>query len=219
MRQNPSFTLADTEEIKRLIRENPWAILVSQTDAGPVASHYPVVLDESRDDISIVTHVGRPDEQLHELGEHELLVIIQGPHGYISPGWYDEKPAVPTWNFVAVHLTGVPEILSDDENWQVLGRLVDHFEDRMPAPRRMAGTSENEAYAARIVSGTVGMRLTPTRIVAKNKMSQNRDVETVQTIITQLEGEGPYADARLAAEMRRTHKRLRRPLPPESTAP
>ncbi|TAM70157.1 MAG: FMN-binding negative transcriptional regulator [Microbacteriaceae bacterium] len=209
MRQNPSFTLTDPVEIKRLIRENPWAVLVSQTDGGLVASHYPVLLDESHEEISIVSHVGKPDEQLLELGRHELLAIIQGPHGYVSPGWYDAKPAVPTWNFVVAHLSGVPEILTDEENYSVLAALVDHFEDRMPQPRRMAGTPENAQYAARIMTGTIGFRLTPTKIVAKNKMSQNKPADTVDTIIRELEGDGPYAARALAAEMRRTHERMR----------
>jgi transcriptional regulator len=209
MRQNPSFVLTDPEEIARVIRENPWATIVSNTSAGLVASHYPVLIDGSRDELSLVTHVGRPDEQLHELGQHEVLVVIQGPHGYISPGWYDPKPAVPTWNFIAVHLSGVPEILSDEENLEVLASLVDHFEDRMPEPRRMNGTAENTEYAARISSGTVGVRLTPTRIVAKSKMSQNRPPETVDRIITELEGDGPYSSEALAVEMRRVRDRMR----------
>ncbi len=65
--------------------------------------------------------------RLHGLGESEVLVIVQGPHGYISPSWYAE-PAVPTWNFVSAHLSGVPEILTTEENLRVLERLVDHFE-------------------------------------------------------------------------------------------
>jgi len=146
MRQNPSFTLADPAEIKNLVRANPWATLVSNTSDGLVASHYPVLVDAARDELSIVTHVGRPDEQLLELGSHELLVIIQGPHGYISPGWYDAKPAVPTWNFVVAHLSGVPELLSDEENFRVLGALVDTSKTGCPSlaawrkPRRTRPT-------------------------------------------------------------------------------
>ena len=34
MRQNPSFTLASEEGVKRLIREHPWAMIVSMTDAA-----------------------------------------------------------------------------------------------------------------------------------------------------------------------------------------
>ena len=143
MRQNPSFALADPDEIKRLIRENPWATIVSHTSDGLVASHYPVLLDETRDELSLVTHVGRPDEQLHELGEHEVLVIIQGPHGYISPGWYDAKPAVPTWNFITAHLTGVPEILSDEENLGCSRRSSTTSRTGCPSRAACAGTPEN----------------------------------------------------------------------------
>ncbi|MDJ0324476.1 FMN-binding negative transcriptional regulator [Cryobacterium sp. PH31-AA6] len=206
MRHTPSFVLDDPAEIRRLVRDNPWATMISHTSDGElVASHYPVVLDEDSDEIVLLSHVGRPDEQLHELGRHELLVVIQGPHGYISPGWYDASPAVPTWNFITAHLYGVPELLSDTENLQVLDRLVDHFEDRMPVPRRLNATSENAAYAARISAGTVGFRLRVTRVVAKSKLSQNKPLETITRIMTELEGSGPYASPALAAEMRRVH--------------
>ena len=211
MRQNPSFVLGETAEIKRLIRDNPWATIISHTSAGElVASHYPVILEESSEDIVLLGHVGRPDEQLHELGSHELLVVIQGPHGYISPGWYDASPAVPTWNFITAHLYRTPDILSDEENLRVLEDLVDHFEERTPEPRRMNGTPVDAAYAARISAGTMGFRLRVTRLVAKNKMSQNKPAETVERVIAELEGDGPYASAALAAEMRRVHDRLGR---------
>jgi len=137
------------------------------------------------------------------------MMIVQGPHGYISPGWYDANPAVPTWNFVAAHLYGTPLLLGADENLRVLEALVDHFEDAMPEPRRMRGTAEDSAYADRISSGTVGLRIPITRFVAKNKMSQNRTAETVDRIIGELEGDGPYSSPALAAEMRRTHEALR----------
>ena len=208
MRTNPSFALDDRAEIRRLIEQNPWVTLVSNTGAGLVASHYPVILDVNAptDEIVIVSHVGRPDERLHELGQHEVLVIVQGPHGYISPGWYDAAPAVPTWNFVVAHLHGVPEILSDEENLQVLATLVDHFEDRMPEPRRMNGTLQNAEYSARISAGTVGFRLTVTRFEAKSKLSQNRPAETVERIIHELaDGDTHYRQPALATEMRRVH--------------
>jgi len=209
MRQNPSFALGERPEIERIIRENPWGTFVSNASTGLVASHYPVILDDTRDELSIVSHVGRPDEQLHELGEHELLVILQGPHGYISSSWYDADPAVPTWNFVAIHLSGVPEILSASDNLQVLERLVDHFERELPNPRQMRGTLEDERYAERISSGTVGLRLTPTKIVAKQKMSQNRPDHIVDSIMAELGGDSAYASPALLREMQLVHDRRR----------
>ncbi|PRB09480.1 transcriptional regulator [Microbacterium sp. MYb72] len=208
MRQNPSFTLADVTEMRRVIDANPWATIMSAGSEGLVASHYAVLLDESRDDLTIVAHVGRPDDLIHGLGDRELLVVFQGPHGYISPGWYGDVQAVPTWNYVAVHLSGIPEILSPEENLEVLDRLVDRFEGRMPEPRRMWERPNDESFVQRLAAGTVGFRLTPTRVVAKRKLSQNKSADTVETVIAELEGSGPYAQPDLAREMRRAHEAL-----------
>ncbi len=210
MRQNPSFAMTDAAELRRVIDDNPWMTLVSQTPDGLVASHYAVLLDEDRDDLTIVGHVGKPDDAIHGLGERELLVIVQGPHGYISPGWYGDVPSVPTWNFVSVHLSGIPEILSPEENLRVLDRLVARFESALPQPRLMWQAPNDEEYVRRLERGTVGFRLTPTRVVAKRKLSQNKSDEVVDTIIAELEaGASPYADPRLSAEMRRAHDAIR----------
>ncbi|MBT2494182.1 FMN-binding negative transcriptional regulator [Microbacterium sp. ISL-59] len=203
MRQNPSFTLADVAEIRRVIEMNPWATIMSAGDDGLVASHYAVVLDETRDDLTIVGHVGRPDDLIHGMGERELLVVIQGPHGYVSPGWYGDVQAVPTWNYTAVHLAGVPEILSDEENLVVLDQLVARFESRMPEPKLMWERPNDPAYVERLASGTVGFRLSPSRVVAKRKLSQNKSPDTIETVIAALTADGPYANPALAAEMRR----------------
>ncbi|MDE0546959.1 FMN-binding negative transcriptional regulator [Microbacterium sp. C7(2022)] len=204
MRQNPSFVLSDVSEIRRLIDANPWVTIVSDVDGALVASHYAVLLDPDRDDLTIVGHVGRPDDVILGLGERELLVIVQGPHGYVSPGWYEEAANVPTWNFISVHLSGVPEILSPAENLQVLERLVARFEREMPQPRLLWEAPNDPAFVEKLERGTIGFRLTPQRVVGKRKLSQNRPDETVETIIAHLNAAAtPYADPRLAGEMQR----------------
>ncbi|MBD8540011.1 FMN-binding negative transcriptional regulator [Frigoribacterium sp. CFBP 8751] len=207
MRHTPTFVLSDVDEVKRLIRENPWATIVSHTAVGLVASHYPVVLEQDDDDpdaIVVVSHVGRPDERSHELGEHEVMVIVQGPHGYVSPGWYPAKQIIPTWNHVTAHLWGTPEILSDDENFRVLGELVDHFERVMPEPSTL---TLDEAGSRRVAKGTVGIRLRVTRFDARAKLSQNKAPEVVDRIVDELEHGDHYAQPALAAEMRRVRDR------------
>ena len=203
MRHTPTYVLTDPDEVKRLIRENPWATFVSHTSHGLVASHYPVVLEEDADGISIVSHVGRPDEALHELGLHEMLMIIQGPHGYISPGWYENDEFIPTWNHVTAHLYGTPEILTDAENFRVLDDLVDYFEKQMPEP---VSLDVDEDSARRIARGTVGLRLRVTRFDARLKLSQNKTPEVFDRIVDALEGDGPFASQPLADEMKRVRK-------------
>lgn len=203
MRHTPHYLLTDPAEVKRLIRSNPWMTYVSPASTGLVSSHYATLLEETRDDeIVIVSHFGRPDEVAHELGQHEVLVIVQGPHGYISPNWYAEGDFVPTWNHVTAHLYGVPEILSDDENFRILGDLVDHFEKRMPTP---VSLDIDEEKARRIARGTVGLRIRVTRFDARAKLSQNKPPEVRSAIMAALSGDGPYSDAALAAEMRRVN--------------
>ncbi|MFJ4160407.1 FMN-binding negative transcriptional regulator [Microbacterium testaceum] len=200
MRQNPSFAMTDIGEIRRLIDLNPWVTLVSQTDDGLVASHYAVMLDETRDDLTIVGHVGKPDDAILGLGDRELLVVVQGPHGYITPRWYGDVPAVPTWNFVSAHLSGIPELLSPEENLRVLERLVQRFEGEGDDARGLYAVPNDAAFVERLERGTMGFRLTPTRVTAKRKLSQNRPAEVVETIIDGLTAEGRHE---LSAEMRR----------------
>lgn len=199
MRHTPDYALDDVDAVRDLVRENPWATLVSHVPGrGLVASHYPVLLEDDPDGITLVSHVGRPDERLHELGQHEAMVIVYGPHGYVSPGWYDVSPAVPTWDFAVAHLHGTPEILTDDENLAVLDRLVAWFESPLPDPFLMRRTLENTAYAERIVHGTVGFRLRVERIEAKEKMSQDKPAEVIAKVVEALRRPGPYENPALA---------------------
>jgi transcriptional regulator len=199
MRHNPDYALDDIEAVRALVRENPWATIVSHVPGeGLVASHYPVLLDEEADGVVLLSHVGRPDERLHRLGAQETMVIVYGPQGYVSPGWYEASPAVPTWDFAVAHLHGTPEILSDEENLAVLDRLVDWFESPLPDPFLMRRTLENTAYAERIVHGTVGFRLRVDRIDAKEKMSQDKPAEVISRVIDALRRPGPYENPKLA---------------------
>ncbi len=199
--------MTDTDELRRVIAANPWATLVGRDAEGATASHYAVLLDPEREDLTVVGHVGRPDDLVLGVGnpEHELLVVFQGPHGYISPGWYGDVPAVPTWNYIAVHLSGIPEILDSEENLRVLDHLVDHFEKSFPSPRGMWTPPNDENFIRRLESGTVGFRLTPTRVVAKRKLSQNKPDDVIENVILELSRDEAYPNPALVAEMQRAH--------------
>ena len=200
MRHTPHYLMTDPEEVRRLIRGNPWATFVSPTSNGLIASHYPVMVDEDADGITIVSHFGRPDDELHELGQHEILVIIQGPHDYVSPSWYAPGDLVPTWNHVTAHLYGTPEILTEEENYRVLDRLTDYFENHYPNGRHL---SEDEAGTRRIAKGTVGLRMRVTRFDARAKLSQNKTPDVIENVTEHIAENNPA----LAREMRRVNGR------------
>jgi transcriptional regulator len=199
MRDNPAFASDDPGLARQLVRENPWATLVNSTAKGLAASHYPVLLDEERPDLTLLTHLGRPDEEVLEIDRGEVLVIVQGHHGYVSPSWYpDPAGGVPTWNFTVAHLHGVPERLGEEENLEVLARLVDRFERRLDRPVEL-----DRDYAVRVAKGTVGLRIPVERFELKRKLSQNKDRETREGVIAALREPGPYRHQALADEMER----------------
>ena len=198
MRPNPLFASDDPELVRALVREHPWATLVTATGTGLAASHYPVLLDESAPGLTLLTHLGRPDEEVLEIESGEVLVIVQGPHGYVSPGWYmpDER-LVPTWNFTVAHLHGTPQVLGDAENFAVLTKLVEHFEHRLDRPQFL------DPADAPIARGTVGLRIPIDRFEMKRKLGQNKSAETRRSVIAALREEGPYRHPVLADEMER----------------
>jgi transcriptional regulator len=198
VRHNPEFEVTDPGPVRELIRANPWATLVSAND-GLVASHYPVLLDEEADGMAILTHVGRPDEEVHGFGAGEVLCIVQGTHGYISPSWYaSAEGEVPTWNFTVAHLYGVPEVLGGEENLRVLTRLVDHFERRVESPHPL-----DPEFGAQLARGTVGVRIPISRFLCKRKLSQNKDEANRRGVIAALRAPGPYRHPELAEEIER----------------
>jgi transcriptional regulator len=201
MRHNPKHAVTDMAVVRRLIAENPWATIVSHNGEELVASHYPVLLDDraAPSELTVVTHVGKPDDRIHELGASEVLLIVAGPHGYVSPSWYSEEMTrVPTWNFSVAHCYGIPEILDADENLRVLTRLVEHFEQQVENPAYL-----DPEIGARVSRGTVGLRIPITRFVCKVKMSQDKDEVSQQQVLEALRGSGPYGHERLADEMDR----------------
>ncbi len=199
MRPNPTFESTDAAFVRALIAEYPWAVLVSAPRGAPVASHVPILLEEDSSQLVIVTHVGKPDDELHGLGEGngEVLAIVQGNSGYVSPSWYATgATGVPTWNYTVAHCYGVPEILDEQRNLDELLRQVEHFESRMDRPAHL-----EHDRAAEIAQGTVGIRIPVARFRCKRKLSQNKDAQTRAGVIEGLRELSSYYNPELALDM------------------
>lgn len=196
--------IEDPRDIAELIDTYGWAIIASHSpDAAPVISHLPVLLDRDSAELRVLGHLARVDAEEHQLGEHPVTLIFQGPHGYISPTLYgDGGPYVGTWNFVVVHLHGTPEILDSDATWDVLQGTVDHFEADYPEPWSLDGVLD---YAHSLRPLVTGFALRPERIVAKRKLSQDKPDQVVRRVIDGLSADGPYANPVLARAMRELH--------------
>lgn len=200
MLEQDTYALTDPAELRALVAAHGWATLITAGDTGPVVSHLPVLPDPDTEGLAVLGHLARADAGEHRLGEREVVVVVQGPHGYVSPSMYGAAPYVPTWNYVVAHLHGRPEVLDDEATFEVLDRTVDHFESRRPAPWQLAGVPE---YARSIAPYTTGFRLRPDRVVGKRKLSQEKPLDVALRVATVLDGDDVHRNTELAAAMRR----------------
>lgn len=177
-----NFVEDDRQTLDAVIRANSFGLLVSTLDGAPYATHLPFMLDGDR----LLAHMARanPQWQGFEAGT-EVLCIFQGPHAYVSPNWYAREKAVPTWNYVAVHVHGVPRIVDDpSECLAMQRRLVAEFEAGSETPWTMDGLPES--YLAVQLRAIVNFEIPVTRIEGKFKLNQNRTAEDRAGVIASL---------------------------------
>ena len=162
----------DRATILAFMRANPFAILVSNVDGVPFATHLPLLIDEAGDQIVVQGHMARANAHWKSMKEgEESLIIFHGPHAYISPSLYENRESVPTWNYAAVHVYGEPTLFTDEESLRAtLHRMIDTFESSY-----MTQWSElSEQYQSRMMKHIVGFNIKVKKLEGKFKLSQNR---------------------------------------------
>ena len=192
----PHFRVDDPQALFELIEGNAFGTLVSAGAAGLHVSHIPFLPERDPDGrVRLLGHVARANGQWEALeGALHLLAIFQGPHGYVSPGWYKNHPAVPTWNYAVVHAHGRARIMEEAELHELVIRLSATYEARQPKPWRAADLPA--AYVSTMLKAIVGFEIEVERLEGKFKLSQNRPDE-IPRVIEALEGGGESALAGL----------------------
>lgn len=195
----------DKEQLFAFIRENSFAILVSIKDGIPIGSHIPLLLEKNEEGMNVlVGHISKGNEQKQTLQEGTtVLAIFSGPHSYISPTWYTQLN-VPTWNYIAVHVYGKIRIMEGQQLWQALSRLVDYFEQSRPCPLKMEEIPEKILHED--FRGIVGFEIQIETMQAAYKLSQNRDAESYDQVIRQLEQASDENARKVAEEMKKRKK-------------
>ncbi|HZP91613.1 MAG TPA: FMN-binding negative transcriptional regulator [Burkholderiales bacterium] len=99
-----SFAEPDESRLWKLVRDWPFATLISSTGEVPWVSHLPLIADENRRVLR--GHMAKANPHWRVLDAGQSLAIFHGPHHYVSPSWYASQPSVPTWNYAVVHAQG-----------------------------------------------------------------------------------------------------------------
>ncbi|MBK5488729.1 FMN-binding negative transcriptional regulator [Bacillus sp. TH17] len=193
------FTIQDEETKYEMIEQNSFATLFSQHNGAPYATHLPLLLN--RETLTLSGHFARQNEQWKDSGNQQVLAIFQGPHSYISPSWYETNKAVPTWNYVAVHVYGELEIVEDEQE------LIDSLQDLVHKYENPKSTyslnNVDPNYMEGLSRRIVGFRIKINKIEGKAKLSQNHSVERRKLVVEELEKVGSEGSRGIAGLMKK----------------
>ena len=173
MHPNPTFRAEHRTRHIAFARDRGFGVLALSTDGAPLLSHVPFLLSE--DGLVAELHLVRSNPIVRALGTPKAVKIaVQGPDGYISPDWYEVEDQVPTWNYVAVHLTGQLELRPQEELLDLLNRQSAFYEERLqPKPPWATGKMSDEALT-KMMRMIVPCRMQVEDVQGTWKLSQNK---------------------------------------------
>jgi len=161
------------------MQQSGLATLITNTAAGLIATHLPLLLDEDRGEHgTLIGHVSRANMQWRESDPNaDALIIFSGPDTYVTPSWYPAKQdtgrVVPTWNYSAIHAYGRVEFFEDTERLRdIVTRLTNKFEAAFAKPWQVTDAPAN--YIDGQLKAIVGFEMPIARIEGKLKFNQNR---------------------------------------------
>lgn len=181
----PYYRNADTNELLEFIRTFPFAVVASNGEAVPQITHLPVIPEQNGDELILLTHFSRANKQAQQLKDgDDILVVFQGPHGYVSPSHYEKQQNVPTWNYIAVHAQGKVTVITDPaETYALLEKSVQHFEPAYFSQWK----NLDENYVQQMMKGITGIRIAVQALEGKFKLSQNKTENEREQIIRTFE--------------------------------
>ncbi|MDU8927663.1 FMN-binding negative transcriptional regulator [Alisedimentitalea sp. MJ-SS2] len=203
MHPNLAFRPERHDEDLALVREWGFGMLaVSVAGEAPMLSHVPFLVDASGAFAELHLVRSNPIARVVKEGA-AARIAVQGPHGYISPDWYGIEDQVPTWNYVAIHLTGVLAPRPQDELQGMLERLAAHFEAQLtPKPPWLLDKMDAEAKA-RLMRMIAPFRFAIERVDSTWKLAQNKPDAARHGAADHIAAQGMGQEVKLLAAMMR----------------
>ena len=185
------FAESRPEVLQSLMRDQPFASVVSRNGEALVADHLPLQL--SADGTRLLGHVARANPLWRAADGQDVLAIFQGPQAYVSPSWYPTKhehgKAVPTWNYVVVHAGGRLKAIDDAQRLRaLLDDLVDRHEREFAVPWQVSDAPPD--YIEKMLAAIVGIEITISSLQGKWKTSQNQPAANRTGVVAGLSQRG-----------------------------
>lgn len=193
----PSSFRLTTDQALTVASSIGFGALIANAEGTYFATHLPFLIQHNDDGTMIFGHCARANPHAGQLAGQASVLVVQGPHAYIPAGLYaaterarqsgTPSKDVPTWNYVAVHLHGITQIIDDAEGVvAILDQTIKHFEpDFLPDWHTLDTTVRTG-----LLKGIVGFSMRVTDVHGVAKWSQNRTLEDRQRVTDYLQGQG-----------------------------
>lgn len=192
------FEEIDPSQIRQLVDQFPLATLVANSKSGLTANHVPILFNGDRE---LFGHIALHND-MHEIipDGTGVLAIFKGNDAYISPNWYPTKSQhhkhVPTWNYSVVHFHGAIAFHHDEKSKRAaVGRLTKSIEEKTNGSDAWKMADAPADYMEQMLAGIVAFTITIENILAKSKLSQNRDPVDFENVTKVLQDRGGTAMA------------------------
>jgi len=202
-----AFECDDYSKIFGLIKDNPLATLVCQTETGLEANHLPLLVDQYSGQKMLIGHIAKANP-LHKklVNDTEVLVTFQGAQAYISAGYYPSKQSdprvVPTWNYTAVHIKGRIRFTDDKSQLRhIIEAITNSQEQHRKHPWKVSDAPDE--YIDKMLNAIIGLTITLDDIQAKWKVSQNHSEENKHGVAQALLKSGQHTMAKEVAAHRK----------------
>jgi len=173
MHPNPVFHDVNAAKNIAFARSRAFGVLALNGDDGPLISHIPFLLsdDAATADLHLVR--SNPIARMGE-GSHAAKILVSGPDSYVSPDWYGVQDQVPTWNYIAVHLTGTLERLPQDAMHDMLDRQSAAYEAQLLPKTPWTTAKMTPEVLEKMMRMIVPFRFTVTGVDGTWKLGQNK---------------------------------------------
>ena len=172
------FKQENIEDLVELMRQYSFATLITQSDVGIEATHLPMIVVKKLDKFYLKAHIAKANPLWRSVANaSDVLVTFNGPNCYISPNHYPTKKetgkAVPTWNYVVVHVKGEIAFIHDSEwIYNAIDTLTTIHESGQSQPWSISDAPEE--YIQKMLPAIVGIEIEVASITGQWKLSQNQ---------------------------------------------
>jgi len=198
MHPDPVFRHDDRSACEALITQVGFGMIFAATPAGPRVAHTPLL---TCGDGVVQFHLSRGNALTRHIEQGaDVLIVVNGPDGYISPRWYANRDTVPTWNYVTLELEGPVTRMDDAGLDAFLHAAIAKHEGKLPgAPWQAEETSEKVWNG--LFKGITGFNMAVSTWRPTFKLSQNKPADDRARIADGLAVSGAAALAAMVRDI------------------